>query len=134
MKRSAYLVFFVFLLVISACSYPAVRQDPVTDIKVIEERKYFLLLPIDTAPATTGLLFYPGALVEPEAYIVPSNTRYVVIEGGNHAQFGHYGPQKKDGQASIPKENQWKESADLLEAFFLELDKSRAGAGDSDRR
>lgn len=30
-----------------------------------------------------------------------------VIEGGNHAGFGNYGPQKGDGEASITPEQQW---------------------------
>mmetsp|Transcript_9129 Transcript_9129/g.19144 ORF Transcript_9129/g.19144 Transcript_9129/m.19144 type:complete len:362 (+) Transcript_9129:99-1184(+) len=33
-------------------------------------------------------------------------TTYVTIEGGNHAGFGHYGPQKRDGTRTIPLEEQ----------------------------
>ncbi len=35
--------------------------------------------------------------------LLPSNTRYVSIEGGNHAQMGWYGPQPGDGDATIPR-------------------------------
>jgi hypothetical protein len=30
----------------------------------------------------------------------------MIIEGGNHAQFGHYGPQRGDGVATIARETQ----------------------------
>lgn len=48
----------------------------------------------------------------------PANTQFVVIAGGNHAQFGSYGLQPGDGQATIPPSAQWeqtvKATADLL--------------------
>ncbi|MFA5851635.1 MAG: alpha/beta family hydrolase, partial [Spirochaetales bacterium] len=33
--------------------------------------------------------------------LLPESVRYVVIQGGNHAQFGDYGPQRGDGVAEI---------------------------------
>ena len=36
------------------------------------------------------------------------------IEGGNHARFGDYGPQKGDGTAQITPEEQWEETADAV--------------------
>lgn len=38
--------------------------------------------------------------------LLPSNTEYHVIIGGNHAYFGNYGEQKGDGEASITRELQ----------------------------
>src|SRR5512139_979478 len=38
--------------------------------------------------------------------LLPGNTRWVAIEGGNHAQFGWYGPQSGDGTATISREEQ----------------------------
>ncbi len=38
--------------------------------------------------------------------LLPPTTRYVVIEGGNHTGFGHYGPQGGDGQAAISTDAQ----------------------------
>lgn len=35
-----------------------------------------------------------------------TNTKYVLIDGGNHAQFGYYGPQKGDLEADISREQQ----------------------------
>ncbi|MFP4002054.1 MAG: alpha/beta hydrolase [Thermoplasmata archaeon] len=37
---------------------------------------------------------------------MPPNTRYVMIEGGNHAQFGWYGSQRGDNEAEISREEQ----------------------------
>ena len=38
--------------------------------------------------------------------LLPASTVWTVIEGANHAQFGWYGPQKGDGEASITREAQ----------------------------
>jgi pimeloyl-ACP methyl ester carboxylesterase len=37
---------------------------------------------------------------------LPDDTEFVLIEGGNHAQFGRYGRQPRDGEASIKAEAQ----------------------------
>lgn len=37
---------------------------------------------------------------------LPDNAQFVEIKGGNHAQFGSYGIQKKDGTATISREEQ----------------------------
>ena len=37
---------------------------------------------------------------------LPSDTTYVEIEGGNHAQFGDYGKQKGDNDAIISEKEQ----------------------------
>jgi len=44
-------------------------------------------------------------LVENQARL-PDSTRWVVIEGGNHAQFGNYGPQPGDQTPQISIEQQ----------------------------
>ena len=36
----------------------------------------------------------------------PASTQYVVIDGGNHAQFGDYGPQPGDNEATISRADQ----------------------------
>jgi pimeloyl-ACP methyl ester carboxylesterase len=38
--------------------------------------------------------------------LLPKNTQWVEIKGGNHSQFGHYGHQLFDGKASISREEQ----------------------------
>lgn len=46
------------------------------------------------------------ALEQAKAYL-PMQTQYVEIPGGNHAQFGSYGPQNSDGIAWITATDQW---------------------------
>jgi dienelactone hydrolase len=38
--------------------------------------------------------------------LLPVDTQWMAIEGGNHAQFGWYGPQSGDGEAMISREEQ----------------------------
>ncbi|MCW5556984.1 MAG: alpha/beta hydrolase [Verrucomicrobiae bacterium] len=38
--------------------------------------------------------------------LLPKNTRWVAIQGGNHSQFGHYGHQLFDGKAATSREAQ----------------------------
>ena len=44
----------------------------------------------------------------------------VEIEGGNHAQFGDYGPQKGDAAATITAEDQRTQTVDAIEAFLAQ--------------
>jgi pimeloyl-ACP methyl ester carboxylesterase len=44
--------------------------------------------------------------IERNASRLPAGTILVRIEGGNHAQFGYYGLQNRDGQALISREEQ----------------------------
>ena len=44
----------------------------------------------------------------------------VEIEGGNHAQFGNYGPQKGDLPAAISSEEQQQQTVEAIEAFLRE--------------
>ena len=46
----------------------------------------------------------------------------VEIEGGNHAQFGNYGPQKGDLPAAISSEEQQKQTVAAIEAFLAQRD------------
>lgn len=48
----------------------------------------------------------------------PKSAREIVIEGGNHGGFGFYGPQKKDGKASISSINQIEQTARLILEFI----------------
>jgi len=53
--------------------------------------------------------------------LLPPGTEWVAIEGGNHAQFGWYGPQRGDNQATISREEQQRQiveaTLELLEAL-----------------
>ncbi len=48
---------------------------------------------------------------------LPANTKVISIEGGNHAQYGNYGPQAGDGTATISREEQQQQTV----AATLEL-------------
>ena len=43
--------------------------------------------------------------------ILPKNSKLIEIEGGNHAGFGSYGPQKGDNEATITGEEQLEEES-----------------------
>lgn len=44
--------------------------------------------------------------IEASRALLPPDTRFTAIQGGNHAQFGWYGPQDGDGEATIAREEQ----------------------------
>ncbi len=46
------------------------------------------------------------------------NSSELVIEGGNHAQFGAYGEQRRDGTASISSEKQQRITVDAITDFI----------------
>ena len=51
--------------------------------------------------------------------LLPTDTIWVTIQGGNHAQFGWYGPQSGDAPAAIPREAQ---QAQIVEATVALLE------------
>jgi len=54
---------------------------------------------------------------------LPADTQFVVIEGGNHAQFGSYGPQAGDKIATISPEEQWAQITEATARFLESLSK-----------
>jgi dienelactone hydrolase len=50
--------------------------------------------------------------------LLPSQTNTIIIQGGNHSQFGDYGLQKGDNDAEISKEEQWKRIAEAIVRSF----------------
>jgi pimeloyl-ACP methyl ester carboxylesterase len=49
---------------------------------------------------------------------LPDDAQELVIDGGNHAQFGSYGQQEGDGEAAILPEMQWDRTAEAILEFF----------------
>ena len=45
---------------------------------------------------------------------LPADCEHHVIAGGNHAQFGSYGKQNGDGNASVSAEDQQRQTAELV--------------------
>jgi len=61
--------------------------------------------PVLSIYASEDGLATPEKINNSKQYL-PEDTEFVLIEGGNHAQFGDYGEQKGDGTATIPQEEQ----------------------------
>ena len=55
--------------------------------------------------------------------LLPADTEFVAIEGGNHSQFGAYGFQPGDGAATISAEAQWDQAAEATAALLKSLGK-----------
>ena len=72
--------------------------------------------------ATNDKLAMPDKLLATRSRL-PATTRFVAIEGGNHAQFGWYGAQAGDGEATISREAQQEQivnaTVDLLTQIEL---------------
>jgi dienelactone hydrolase len=45
-------------------------------------------------------------MIHSTEHLLPADTRWIEIEGGNHSQFGHYGHQLLDGWPTITREQQ----------------------------
>jgi hypothetical protein len=58
--------------------------------------------------------------IEMAKTLLPEDTHYELIEGGNHAQFGSYGPQKGDGTALISNEEQLDIVVKLIDQMIRE--------------
>lgn len=49
---------------------------------------------------------------------LPSGYEEITIEGGNHAEFGDYGLQKGDGEATITATEQWRTTSEAILDFI----------------
>lgn len=65
--------------------------------------------------------------IDDAAHLLPAETTFVVIEGGNHAGFGAYGPQAGDGGATIPDAEIRTQITDALTPFLLGAQAGRSG-------
>ncbi|MEO8611816.1 MAG: alpha/beta hydrolase [Chloroflexota bacterium] len=62
------------------------------------------------------------------AHFLPADTTFVVIDGGDHAQFGWYGPQAGDNPADISRDDQQIKTVQATVDLLAKLD-SAAPAG-----
>ena len=53
--------------------------------------------------------------------LLPSDTEFVIIQGGNHAQFGDYGFQPGDNEATITRADQQQQVVDATVKFLESL-------------
>ncbi len=70
----------------------------------------------DYAPEDTLTVY--GSLNQSVEDKLDYTENVVEIEGGNHAQFGNYGPQKGDAPATISAEEQQKQTVEAIEEFL----------------
>jgi hypothetical protein len=68
-------------------------------------------------PAAQSLTLY-GSFNTSVAAKVDYTENVIVIEGGNHAQFGNYGPQRGDPAATISSETQQDIAVEAIRAFL----------------
>ncbi|HSL46619.1 MAG TPA: alpha/beta hydrolase [Anaerolineales bacterium] len=61
------------------------------------------------------------AVFEEKHALLPADTQYVVVQGGNHAQFGDYGAQPGDNEAAISRADQQKQTVEATVQFLKEL-------------
>lgn len=93
-------------------SYPAASDDlSSADVKVIS------IYATQDGLATAGKIDASRALLPPD-------TRWIEIAGGNHAGFGWYGSQPGDGTASITREEQQRQVVLALTDFLSSLKES----------
>lgn len=60
--------------------------------------------------------------IEEARPLLPPDTTWVAIEGGNHAQFGWYGPQSGDLQATISRAEQQAQTVAATLAVLQQID------------
>ncbi len=61
------------------------------------------------------------AQIEASQPLLPPSTRWVIIEGGNHAQFGDYGPQPGDNPATISRAVQQEQTVQVTGDFLKKM-------------
>jgi hypothetical protein len=59
--------------------------------------------------------------IEASKLLLPEDTAFVSIEGGNHGQFGWYGEQRGDNPATISRDDQQSQVLEAVLALFSEL-------------
>lgn len=74
-----------------------------------------------TIASAVDLLPVPFWINEPDYFPTGKSpkTVYYTIPGANHAQFGHYGPQEGDGDATITRQEQYEQVSSLILKFFI---------------
>jgi pimeloyl-ACP methyl ester carboxylesterase len=79
-----------------------------------------LSLPVLSISASNDGLATPAKLAAAE-HLLPAGTQHVLLEGGNHGQFGSYGEQKGDGEPGISRETQQAQVAAAVLSFLERL-------------
>lgn len=64
-----------------------------------------------------------GVKIDASRPLLPADTQFVAIEGGNHAQFGWYGKQSGDNDAAITREAQQSQAIAATIGLLHDLEK-----------
>ena len=91
--------------VILLASYPSAQIPAGMDALLITASEDQI---IDKAKLKESRKYLPGSYTE------------VAINGGNHSQFGNYGQQKNDGQASISSDEQQDKAVEAITGFVVQ--------------
>jgi hypothetical protein len=59
--------------------------------------------------------------IEASKKLLPASTKFVVIDGGDHAQFGDYGPQDGDNAATVSQADQIKQTTTATVALLAQI-------------
>ena len=106
-----------------AADYAAEHRDTVDGAVLLAA------YPTEKLSDSTGLLSVYGTqdqVLDREAYenakqYFPSGFTEIIIDGGNHAQFGCYGEQKGDGKAAVSEKEQQSQTAFSIAEFANKL-------------
>ena len=63
-------------------------------------------------------------------HLLPNDTQWIEIEGGNHAQFGYYGDQLFDGKATIDRKEQQRQTLQEIIITLNELNHESIATSD----
>lgn len=96
-----------------ASSYFAENPDKIEGIFLLGSFIYG-----NVNPADALLVYGTNDTVLDKTKIDPATQNVVAIEGGNHAQFGNYGPQKGDGTPTITPQEQQAITVQAIIAFL----------------
>lgn len=88
-------------------SYPADDTLKNTDLRILSIYGTLDMSGVDSFEASRANL--------------PSTTRFVVIDGGNHGQFGDYGVQPGDNEATISRADQQKQAVEATVKLLKEV-------------
>jgi hypothetical protein len=67
------------------------------------------------------------AKIEASKALLPRDTQFIPVEGGNHAGFGWYGPQAGDGEATISRAEQQEQVVQASLEFLKQIEMKNAG-------
>lgn len=101
----------------------AVREN--TAIAIDDAPQGIVLTPAD-GESDRGLVFVPGAKVDPWAYAsilqgLAEDGEMIEIDGASHASFGDYGPQAGDSSPTISDSDMHARISQVLQPFFADL-------------